>query len=159
MSATRNTRSSRHHPALKFIAVFKLVKAVLMLLVALAARRMLHHDIAQWARDMADHLQMHEHSHYIRILLVKLGAMQPHSLEAISAVAFGYAALLSAEGIGLWMEKRWAEYLTVVVTVSLVPVELYELWLHATVAKLTVLGINIAVAAYLMVVLRKDRRL
>ncbi len=158
MITDQNHQRRRQHAALRIIAWFKLVKSVLMLLVGLAAHAMIRHDIAQWTKDLAGELQMRAHTHYIRLLLGKLGAVQPHSLEAVSAVAFGYAALLSAEGIGLWLEKRWAEYLTVVITSSLVPIELYELWRHATVAKFAVLCVNVAVVGYLIVVLRRDRK-
>ena len=159
VSAERNKQQRRQHTVLRAIAGFKLVKAVLLLLVALAAHALVNQDLAHWARDLADHLQMRVHSHYLHLLLAKLGALQPHSLEAVSAVAFGYAALLSTEGIGLWLEKRWAEYLTVVITASLVPIELYELCLHATATKFAVLGVNLTVVAYLAVVLRRERRL
>lgn len=144
--------------ALRIIAVFKLVKAMLMLVVAFGAHALVSHDLSQWAHGMTGELQMQMHSHYVQLLLAKLGAMQPHSLEAISAVAFGFAMLLATEGIGLWLEKRWAEYLTVGVTASLLPVELYELWLHATAMKLVVLCANAAVVGYLVVVLHRERR-
>ena len=159
VSAERNKQQRRQHTVLRAIAGFKLVKAVLLLLVALAAHALVNQDLAHWARDLADHLQMRVHSHYARLLLAKLGAIQPHSLETISAVALGYAALLAAEGIGLWLEKRWAEYLTAIITTALVPVELYELWLHVTATKFAVLGVNLTVVAYLAVVLRRERQL
>ena len=38
-----------------------------------------------------------------------------------------YAAVFAVEGIGLWMQRRWAEWLTVVITASLIPLELWEL--------------------------------
>lgn len=145
------------HAMLRTIAVFKLVKALLMLVVALGAHALVGQELNQWARDMAGDLQIRAHSHYIRILLGKLGAMDPHSLNAISLVAIGYAVLLSAEGIGLWLEKRWAEYMTIIITVSLVPVELYEIWRHATVTRFVVLALNLAVVAYLVIILRRGR--
>ena len=157
MNADPNKKQGHQHAMLRTIAAFKLVKAVLMVLVALAAHALISQDVAQWVRDMEGALQMRAHSHYIRLLLIKLGALQPHSLNAISAVALGYAALLSAEGIGLWLEKRWAEYLTTVITISLVPLELYEIWHHATPAKFIVLALNLAVVAYLIAVLRRGR--
>ncbi|MCX6908086.1 MAG: DUF2127 domain-containing protein [Verrucomicrobia bacterium] len=159
MSVDLNRQQRRQHAVLRSIAVFKFVKAALMLLVALAALALVSHDLAQWARDAAGALQVRTHSHYVQLLLAKLCALQPHSLEAVSAVAFGYAALLLTEGVGLWLEKRWGEYLTIVITASLVPVELYELWLHATVVKLAALCVNLAVVGYLVVVLRRERRL
>ncbi|MFZ2642184.1 MAG: DUF2127 domain-containing protein [Verrucomicrobiia bacterium] len=158
MSADPNSPSHRQHVALRIIAVFKLVKAMLMMLVALGARALVSHDLSRWAHGMTGELQMQMHSHYVQLLLAKLGAMQPHSLEAISAVAFGFAVLLATEGVGLWLEKRWAEYLTIAITTALVPIELYEICLHATAMKLVVLCANAAVVGYLVAVLRRERR-
>ena len=44
-----------------------------------------------------------------------------------SGLTFAYSALFLVEGTGLFFEKRWAEYLTIVATVSFIPVEIYEL--------------------------------
>lgn len=66
-----------------------------------------------------------------------------------------YAALFLTEGIGLGLEKRWAEWLTVVITISLIPIEIYEIFHHTTPVKITVLLINIAIVAYLVYRIRK----
>lgn len=158
MNSDLNKPRLHPHAMLKAIAAFKLVKATLMLLVALGAHALVSHDLSRWAHGMTGELQMQMHSHYVQLLLARLGAMQPHSLEAISAVAFGFAVLLAVEGIGLWLEKRWAEYLTIVITTALVPVELYEICRHATATRFVVLAVNLAVIAYLVAVLRRERR-
>jgi uncharacterized membrane protein (DUF2068 family) len=54
------------------------------------------------------------------------------------------------EGAGLWLEKRWAEYLTIIATISFVPIEVYELIRHATWRRVAALGINLLVAGYLV---------
>ena len=61
-----------------------------------------------------------------------------------------YAALFLTEGIGLWLEKRWAEWFTVVITSSLVPLEVYEIYRRPTPVKIIVLILNIAIVAYLL---------
>jgi uncharacterized membrane protein (DUF2068 family) len=81
-----------------------------------------------------------------------------HRLEAISAGTFFYAALLLTEGVGLFMRKRWAEYFTIIVTASLVPLEIYELAKKFGLMKLSVLVINIAVVVYLILRVRWERR-
>lgn len=67
---------------------------------------------------------------------------------ALMAMAFGIAE--GVEAVGLWLEKRWAEYLTVVVTASLLPVEVVELTRHLTVIKAGGFVINIAAVIYLV---------
>jgi uncharacterized membrane protein (DUF2068 family) len=68
-----------------------------------------------------------------------------------------YAGLFLTEGIGLWLEKRWAEWLTVIITSSLVPIEIYEIYRHPTAIKIAVLLINIAIVAYLLYRIRDKR--
>ncbi|MDQ6949234.1 MAG: DUF2127 domain-containing protein [Actinomycetota bacterium] len=67
---------------------------------------------------------------------------------AIAALAFGLVE--ATEAVGLWLEKRWAEYLTVVATASLLPLEVIELTHHVTVLKAFGFVLNIAVVAYLL---------
>ena len=51
--------------------------------------------------------------------------------------------------------KRWAEYLTIISTASLLPLEVYELAKHAGIGKVLALVINLAVVAYLALELRR----
>ena len=72
------------------------------------------------------------------------------TLYIVAAVAAGYAVLEAVEAVGLWFQKRWAEYLTFVATCLLLPYEVYELTKSVSVFKLGALIVNIAVAAYLL---------
>jgi uncharacterized membrane protein (DUF2068 family) len=56
--------------------------------------------------------------------------LRAHELRIIGSVAIGYGVLELVEGVGLWLDQLWAEYLTVIATSLLVPFELYELVLH-----------------------------
>jgi predicted membrane protein DUF2127 len=67
---------------------------------------------------------------------------------ALAALAFGLVE--ATEAVGLWFEKRWAEYLTVVATASLLPLEVRELTHHVTVLKVLGFLLNLAVVAYLV---------
>ena len=60
-----------------------------------------------------------------------------------------YAAVFSVEGVGLWMQKRWAEWVTTVITASLIPLELWELIHHPSIGAVLVLFANILIAGYL----------
>jgi len=67
---------------------------------------------------------------------------------AFAALALGLVE--GVEAVGLWLEKRWAEYLTVVATASLLPLEIVELAHRVTVLKAGGLVLNIAVVVYLV---------
>jgi uncharacterized membrane protein (DUF2068 family) len=71
-------------------------------------------------------------------------------LHLVGAVLLVYAVVEGIEAVGLWYQRRWAEYLTFLVTASLLPLEIYEIANRATVFKLLALLINVAVVAYLL---------
>ena len=73
-------------------------------------------------------------------------------------MSFIYAGLFLTEGIGLWLMKRWAEWFTIIITSSLVPVEIYELYRHPSATKILVLIINIAVVIYLLYRIRSHKQ-
>jgi uncharacterized membrane protein (DUF2068 family) len=85
-----------------------------------------------------------------------------HNLFAISianlyvagtAVA-AYSVLEGTEAVGLWLGRRWAEYLTFVATVIFVPYEIYELTKSVSALKVIALVINLAIVAYLLIAKR-----
>ena len=76
--------------------------------------------------------------------------MRPAQIKTLGVGSFLYAALFLAEGAGLWLEKRWGEWLTVIITSSLVPVEIYEIYRHPSAVKVAVLVINIGIVGYLI---------
>jgi uncharacterized membrane protein (DUF2068 family) len=80
----------------------------------------------------------------------ELFSLRSAKLHLFAAIALIYALVEGIEAVGLWYAKRWAEYLTLIVTSSLLPVEIYELTQHATPFKLLAFIVNVAVVAYLL---------
>ena len=80
----------------------------------------------------------------------ELFTLRSSRLHLFAAIALVYALVEGVEAVGLWYAKRWAEYLTLIVTASLLPVEVYELSEHATPFKILALIVNVAVVAYLL---------
>jgi uncharacterized membrane protein (DUF2068 family) len=71
-------------------------------------------------------------------------------LHLVGGVLLVYALVEGIEAVGLWRQRRWAEYLTFLVTTSLLPLEIYELANRATVFKAIAFVINVAVVVYLL---------
>src|ERR1700733_9551703 len=82
--------------------------------------------------------------------LQRLFAVQLSNLYLLGGAIAAYAALEGVEAIGLWLGRRWAEYLTFVATIVFVPYEIYELTKSVTALKVLALVINVAIVAYLL---------
>jgi len=139
------------------IAAFKLVKGLGLLILAIGALKLLHKDVAAEVERWINLLRFDPHNHHIEKLLAKLGMIDERRLEELSVGTFFYAGLFLTEGIGLALRKRWAEYLTIVSTASLLPLEIYELAKRLTAGRIVLLLINIAVVAYLVIEVRRTR--
>ncbi len=148
----------RHHFGLALIAIFKLVKGFALLATAIGLMRSIHADLGATVGHWIAVLGMDPDSHYLRLLLEKVAAITPKQLRLASEGSFCYSALLLTEGIGLWFERRWAEYLTVIATASFIPIELFELTRKVTDTRLVVLLINLAILWYLIRTLRRERK-
>lgn len=153
---TEKRKGSR---GLWLIAAFKLVKGLGLLILAIGALKLLHKDVAAEAERWINFLRFDPHNHYIEKLLAKLGMIDERKLEELSVGTFFYAGLFLTEGIGLALRKRWAEYLTIVSTASLLPVEIYEITKRVTAGRIVLLLINIAVVAYLVIEVRRTRNI
>ena len=140
---------------LRLIAVFKLLKGLALLAVGIGALKLLHKDVAAVVEHWINIFQVDPHSHYIQLLLAKLSIVDDRRLKELSVGTFIYSAIFLAEGVGLALGKRWAEYLTIVTTASLLPLEVYELVKHVGIGKGVALVINLAVVAYLILELRR----
>jgi uncharacterized membrane protein (DUF2068 family) len=82
--------------------------------------------------------------------LQTLFAFSVRNLYMLGAAIAAYAVLEGVEAIGLWLAKRWAEYLTFVATVVFIPYEVYELTRTITWLKIVAFVINVAIAVYLL---------
>ena len=137
------------------IGGFKLAKGLLLLVVGVGVLRLLHRDVADVLASWIAQLHVDPENRYVDRALSAALSLDDRRLKQISAGTFAYAALLLTEGIGLLLRQRWAEYLTVIVTGSFIPLELYELAKRITLTRLTVIGINVAIVWYLVGRLRQ----
>jgi uncharacterized membrane protein (DUF2068 family) len=140
------------------IAVFKFVKGAVLLALALGALTFLHKDVASEVQHWLDQVRVDPDNKFIGALLSKLQLVHTKELKEISALGAGYAALFLTEGTGLLFRKRWAEWLTIVATSSLMPIEAYELIENFTAVRLFALLINAAVVLYLIYLVRQKEK-
>jgi len=144
---------------LRTIALYKLVKVVLLLGVAYGELRLRDASLAakllSWAQTRPYGL---EHR-IVAQLLEWFSGLSVSRIYALRMVTLAYAAVFAVEGVGLWMEKRWAEWLTTIITASLIPLESWEIFYRPTIGKVLILLANVAVVGYLVWHVRKTQAL
>jgi uncharacterized membrane protein (DUF2068 family) len=141
---------------IRLVAVFKLVKAAALIIVGIGILKLIHTDVARQLDRWMAMLGLDPGSRYVSYAIQKVTSASPEKIKELGIVSFVYAALFLTEGVGLWLMKRWAEWFTIAITSSLVPVEVYEIYRHPTAIKTLVLAINIAVVGYLLIRIKKE---
>src|SRR5205823_14078754 len=121
----------RRHRYLKIIALFKIFKGVLLFLLGfsllfLNGRPVWLDQISDWADDQ---LLLH-HTKAVVFLLNKLQEIVTGggALRATGFLSLFYCAVLLTEGFGVYLEKRWAEFLMIFATGALIPIEIRHVW-------------------------------
>ena len=121
--------------------------------------RLLHKDFADVMLQVASALRFNPESRFVNFVLDRASNVDDHLLRRIGVVAFCYAGLSLAEGIGLYLEKAWGEYLTLFITASFLPWEVFEVFKRITWIRIALLIVNALVFLYLLKVVaeRKSR--
>lgn len=149
---------------LKIIALFKIFKGLLLFalgfsLLFLNSRPVWLDQISDWSEDQ---LLLH-HSKAVLFLLNKLqDALAGGALRATGTLALFYCAVLLTEGIGVYMQKRWAEFLMIFATGALIPLEVRHVWhrliYHRPILAATIiLLVNCFIVWFLYLVLRRGQ--
>jgi uncharacterized membrane protein (DUF2068 family) len=141
---------------IRLIGLFKLVKAILLVAVGIGAFKMVHSDLTEVATRWVIRFGLDPAGRHVGRLLVETANVTPNRIRDVGVGSFVYAALFLTEGAGLLMAKRWAEWFSVIITSSLVPFEIYEIYRHPSVLKFFALLVNIAVVVYLVYRIRTD---
>jgi len=144
-------RAEEPNTFLRLIILERLVKSTV--LIALAVSLLIGSQLGwldQLTQNLQDQLNLNAGHGLINLALAKALSFlnYPHrSLLAVGAML--YALLEGSEGVGLALRRRWAEYLTVLVTAFFIPFELYELLHRPSALKLAALVLNAAIVVWL----------
>lgn len=140
------------------IALFKLVKCVALICLGVGAFRLLRDpDIEGTARYVLDQLGVDPDGRIANHVLAAVAHLTPSRLKELGVGTLLYAVVFAVEGTGLLMRKRWAEYLTAVITFSFIPFEIFELVKKPSFLKTLGIFVNALIVVYLVARLRRER--
>ena len=147
---------------LRLIAFYKLAKSALFFALGFGFLQLMHQDVAQFLNDYVIEYHIDPENRLLHRLLKWMldhaSSLTDHRIAFISFGAFFYATIFAAEGIGLYLRKHWAEYMVLISTGSLLPIEFYELYLKLAWWKFGVLLGNLLIIIYLIHRLLLDAR-
>jgi len=149
-----------HRAGLVLIAGYKLFLALLFLAVGVGALNLLHKDIDDVIWHLVGVLKMNPESRLVNFIFDKAELLNDPILKRIGFASFFYSALGILEAVGLYLEKAWAETLTVLITASFLPFEIHEVFRRLTWSRIGLLAVNLVVLLYLLYLLgeRATRR-
>ena len=157
-ATTVKSAPSDHRRGLLLIGLFKLSKSIFFFAVGIGAVHLMHRDLGNEIMRLAQELRFVDpESRMVLLLMKKADLIDAAKLREIGFGTFAYSALALTEGIGLMLEKVWAEYLTLGLTVAFLPWELFELAREPNLFRLGLLLTNLLVLIYLLWLLKKKR--
>lgn len=158
-SLPRRDKALREAIITRLIAVDRGLHSVLFAIIAIGALALradlsvARHTATNWLKilnSLANQTGGNAHP-MIAKELHRILTLQKGGLLVLGLTAIGYCVVEGAEAIGLWREKRWAEYLTALATAGFLPLEINELAKSVTVLKLVVLALNFAILIWLVI--------
>ncbi len=162
MTSTRKLDQQAPPSALRLIGLYEFGKGLLLLATAWGVHRLLDPHVAQavlhWSATLTDRFARDITTRSLASLVSIEGTTGG---ELVVLVTIAYALLHLAEGVGLWLRRRWAEWLTVVSGGALIPIEVWRLVTtprHRSLWVVAVLIGNVLLVAYLIAQLRRRRR-
>jgi uncharacterized membrane protein (DUF2068 family) len=151
--------SARSVRYLKLIALFKIVKGVLLLVLGVSLL-----SLDAWGgwtdvplKWIANEILL-QHSKVISYLLHNLQTiLSGGARHAAAFLSLFYAALFFTEGIGVYLQQRWAELLMIFECAAFIPIELHHLWHRPGLVGALILLANCLIVWFLDRVLRRDK--
>jgi uncharacterized membrane protein (DUF2068 family) len=141
------------------IGLFKLLKGSLLILVAVSAILLTHSPVLDLLRQWAWQTDV---GPYRRVLGDWISdtilGLKVRTLVAVAVGSGAYATLFYTEGLGLFFDKLWAEWLTVASTAGLIPLEVYEIVAHHSRVGIVTFVVNAAIVVYLFFSVKRRMR-
>jgi uncharacterized membrane protein (DUF2068 family) len=143
---------------LRLVALYEGAKAAIVLVAGFGLLTAIHQGAARLAEELVRQMHLNPAQGYPRVFIDLTRDASNAQLWLFAAGAFGYAALRSVQAVGLWQQRRWAEWLSVASSGVYVPIELYEIARGYSAIKLTALLANVGIVVYMAYALRASRR-
>ena len=150
MTVSPEPEKKRLDMGVTLIVGFKAFLGVLYVLVGIGAFSLRDRNIEAFLVQLVDTISLDRDSHLVESAFKLLPMVTPSLLRNIAIGTLAYGTIEFIQAFGLYYRQIWAEWLIIVFTILLVPVEIYEIFKHATPIKFLVLVLNVVIVWYLV---------
>jgi uncharacterized membrane protein (DUF2068 family) len=140
---------------IRLIAVERSLRGMLLLAAGVYLLFHLNTDFGHLAERIIRSIDVDPRQRFFHRIVTRLHDLHAHELRIAGLAALGYGTLELVEGVGLWLDQVWAEYLTVIATSLFIPFELYELAIRPSLWKAGGILVNLLIVLYLASALRR----
>jgi uncharacterized membrane protein (DUF2068 family) len=141
---------------LRTIAMFEVTKAAIVILLGWGLFLM-HRNLADVAERVVQMLHVNPEGKLTNLFFELASHASGRNLWVLALSTLAYASMRSTEAYGLWREREWAQWCSLLSTALYLPPELYWMLRDPSWLKCAVLVINIVTFLF-MVGLRVNRR-
>jgi len=141
--------------SVRAVALFEAAKGTLVLLTGFGALSLVHHDAQRFAEQLVAHLHLNAAKHFPRIFIDAAANFAETHLLVLALLAATYALVRFVEAYGLWMGRRWAEWLAAVSGAIYIPFEFYELFHGINWLSIVALAVNVLVVGLMLKALHR----
>jgi len=139
----------RSRMIIRLIAAERFLRGIVLFVAGAYLVTHSHSDLGRLADRAMRALELDPRRHFLHQLIEKLHRLHAGTVLITGIAAIGYGVLETVEGVGLWLDALWAEYLTVIATSLLIPLEVYELIRKPSALKAAGILVNLVIVAYL----------
>ncbi len=136
-------------PTLYVIIAIKLVKGILLLLLALGVYSLSDNNLPEEFRRLLASLHLDPEKKFFTQVANKLTSVTPSNLIWVASGTFLYSLFSLIEGVGLIFRVGWAGWLAIGESAFFIPIEMYELMKSFSPTVFVILLINIFIVWYL----------
>ena len=138
-----------HNKILILIAVYKFLKALACIIAGIALLKIVHVDLILMVQRYIDQFHIDPRSQGVEWVLRNVAGLGPRQITLFAFGIFAYAVLFIVEGVGLYFEKVWAEWLVIVEVAAFCPLEVIEIQRYPQMWHILIFVINVLIVFYL----------
>jgi len=135
---------------LRLLAAYNFLLAAVLFVVAFEVVQLIHEGLVEVVHVWILRFHADPSNPVIAEVLVRVTRIAPAALVEFGVIVGFFGLIHLVQGVGLWLKKLWAEFLSVISTAAFIPLEIIEIVHEFHLVKLVTLVLNLAIVLYLM---------